>query len=53
MAIFIVGWLAYVGQHQHGVVDGWVVDGSGQPVAGATILLFERGFVTQDRKSVV
>ena len=50
MAIIIVGWLAYVGQHQHGVVDGWVVDGSGQPVAGATILLFERGFVTHQER---
>jgi len=50
MVIFIVGWLLYVGQHQHGLVDGWVVDGAGQPVAGATVRLFERGFVTHQER---
>ena len=50
MALVIVGWLIYVGQHQHGRVDGWVVEPAGQPVAGATVLLFERGFVTHQER---
>ena len=43
-------WLAYVARHNHGVVEGRVVDAAGQPVAGASVLLFERGFVTHQER---
>ena len=38
--IVIVVWITYVGSHDHGIVEGRVVDAAGRPVAG-------------DRKSVV
>jgi hypothetical protein len=47
----ILGWLAYVDTHNHGIVEGRVVDAAGQPVAGATVQLFERGFVTHEARS--
>ena len=45
-----LAWLAYVGAHDHGIVEGRVVDASGRPVGGASILLFERGFVTHQER---
>ena len=48
MAIIIIGWLVYVGAHDHGVVEGHVIDAAGAPVAGATVLLLKRGFVTHE-----
>jgi hypothetical protein len=50
MAIFTLVWLAYVASHNHGVVEGRVVDAAGQPVSGASVLLFERGFVTHQER---
>ena len=50
MAIVILGWIAYVSGHNHGVVEGAVVDATGQPVGGASVLLFERGFVTHEER---
>jgi hypothetical protein len=46
-----LGWLAFVDMHNHGIVEGRVVDATGQPVAGATVQLFERGFVTHEARS--
>ncbi|MEO8135191.1 MAG: carboxypeptidase-like regulatory domain-containing protein [Betaproteobacteria bacterium] len=50
MAIFTLAWLAYVGGHNHGVVEGRVVDAAGQPVASATVTMYERGFVTHEQR---
>ena len=50
MAIVIIAWLAYVNNHNHGVIEGSVVDGAGRPVAGASVRLFERGFVTHEER---
>jgi len=50
LALTLVFWLAYVGMHNNGVLEGKVVDGFGKPVAGASVLLFERGFVTHPEK---
>ena len=50
MLVFTVAWLAYVGQHNHGLIEGRVVDAAGHPVAAATVLLFERGFVTHQER---
>jgi hypothetical protein len=51
MLIVIVCWLLYVNAHNHGLLEGRVVDASGAPVAGAKVLLFERGFVTHEEKA--
>jgi hypothetical protein len=50
MVIVTSAWLAYVAAHDHGIVEGRVVDASGRPVGGASILLFERGFVTHQER---
>jgi hypothetical protein len=52
-AAFIVvtlGWLVYVNGHAHGLVEGHVVDAGGRPVPGATVVMFERGFVTHEQR---
>ena len=51
MLVATLAWLAYVGAHNHGVIEGRVVDAAGQPVAGATVLLYERGFVTHQERA--
>lgn len=51
MLIVTVAWLLYVNAHNHGLLEGRVVDASGAPVAGAKVLLFERGFVTHEEKA--
>ena len=53
MFAFTLAWLAYVDRHSHGLVEGRVVDASGQPVAGAAVLMFERGFVTHQERGRV
>ena len=50
IAIATLLWNAYVAAHDHGIVEGRVVDATGQPVGGATVMLFERGFVTQQER---
>ena len=51
MLVVTVAWLLYVNAHNHGRLEGRVVDASGAPVAGAKVLLFERGFVTHEEKA--
>lgn len=50
IAIVSLAWLAYVSAHDHGIVEGRVVDASGRPVGGASVMLFERGFVTHQER---
>ena len=50
MLVSSLGWLAYANAHSHGLVEGRVVDASGKPVAGASVLLFERDFVTHQER---
>jgi len=50
MIIVTLLWLAYVNGHNHGVVEGRVVDAAGRPVAGAAVRLYERGFVTHEER---
>ena len=50
MVIVTLLWLAYVAGHNHGIVEGRVVDAAGRPVGGASVLLFERGFVTHQER---
>jgi len=51
MVIVAASWLLYVSAHNHGRLEGRVVDANGAPVAGAKVLLFERGFVTHEEKA--
>ncbi len=51
MLVATLAWLAYVGGHNGGLIEGRVVNAAGQPVAGASVLLFERGFVTHQEKA--
>jgi len=48
--VLITGWNVYIAAHNDGVIAGRVVDASGRPVAGATVILFERGFVTHNER---
>jgi Carboxypeptidase regulatory-like domain len=50
IAIATLLWNAYVSTHDHGIVAGRVVDAAGRPVSGATVMLFERGFVTHQER---
>ena len=50
MGIATLAWLAYVAGHNHGIVEGRVVDAAGQPVGGASVQLFERGFGTHQER---
>jgi hypothetical protein len=51
IAVTIVAWNVYVAQHDHGLLRGRVVDASGHPVGGATVILFAHDFVTQVEKA--
>ena len=51
LAIAIGVWNIYVDSHAHGLLEGSVVDASGKPVAGATVILFTHDFVTQVEKA--
>jgi Carboxypeptidase regulatory-like domain len=46
-------WNLYVMAHAGGRIEGRVVDASEQPVAGAEVLLLERGFVAHNEKAKV
>ncbi len=50
MLVAVLGWTGYVGQHNHGLIEGRVVDAKGQPVPHATIRIFDRGFVTHQER---
>jgi Carboxypeptidase regulatory-like domain len=43
-------WNIYIGLNNGGTVEGTVRDASGAPVAGATVILYERNFVTHVEK---
>jgi protocatechuate 3,4-dioxygenase beta subunit len=47
IAIAVAGWNVYVARHDHGHVAGRVEDQSGRPVAGASVVLFERAFTNE------
>jgi hypothetical protein len=47
LAALIGGWNLYVARHDHGRVAGRVVDATGHPVAGATVVLYEQQFTNQ------
>ena len=51
IAVAIVFWNAYVSMHNHGVVAGRVIDSAGQPVPGATVVLWVLNFTTYVEKT--
>ena len=51
VAMAIVLWNVYVSLHSHGVVAGRVVDSAGQPVSGATVVLWVLNFTTYVEKT--
>jgi len=51
IAVVILLWNAYVATHDHGVVAGRVVDIAGQPVPGATVVLWVLNFTTYVEKT--
>lgn len=50
MLVVGLAWMVYANAHNHGLIEGQVVDAAGKPVAGASVLLFERGFVTHQER---
>lgn len=53
LALLIGGWNLYVAAHAHGTIAGRVVDTSGRPVAGATVTMFNRNFITAEARKHV
>lgn len=50
IALVVILWNLHVALNATGEVRGRVVDAAGRPVAGATVLLFERAFVVNTEK---
>jgi hypothetical protein len=46
LAVLIAAWNVYIAFHDDGIVAGAVRDAAGAPVAGATVILYDRNFVT-------
>ena len=51
IALAVLGWNAYVAANATGELRGRVVDAAGAPVPGATVVLFNRSFVTNDERA--
>ena len=48
IAAVALAWNAYVAANATGVIEGRVVDTGNRPIAGATVTLFNRSFITND-----
>ena len=46
-----MGWNFWVAAHQHGIVEGRVVDAAGAPVEGAEVKLWVFNFATFNEKT--
>jgi hypothetical protein len=51
IAAAVAAWNVYVSTHDHGVVAGRVVDATGRPVPGATVVLWVLNFTTYVEKT--
>jgi hypothetical protein len=51
IALVVVIWNIYVSLHDHGVVEGRVIDAAGRPVEGATVTLWVLNFTTYVEKT--
>jgi hypothetical protein len=45
LALLVAGWNTYIAFNDGGIIEGEVRDRTGAPVAGATVIFFERNFV--------
>jgi len=45
LALLVAGWNTYIAFNDGGIIEGEVHDRAGAPVAGATVIFFERNFV--------
>ena len=45
LLIVVAAWNVYIAFNDHGIVEGEVLDRTGAPVAGASVLFFERNFI--------
>jgi len=45
LALLVAGWNTYIAFNNGGIIEGEVRDRAGAPVAGATVIFFERNFV--------
>ena len=46
----VVAWNVYIAFNDHGIIAGEVRDKAGAPVAGATVIFFERNFIYYEEK---
>lgn len=53
LAIVIAGWNIHVAANANGVIEGRVVDAAGAPIAGATVTLFNRSFITSEARQTM
>jgi Carboxypeptidase regulatory-like domain len=51
IAAAILAWNLYVASHDHGIVEGRVLDARGEPVAEATVALWVLNFTTYVEKA--
>jgi len=51
IALIVAIWNAYVSLHDHGLVEGRVVDSEGRPVEDATVVLWVLNFTTYVEKA--
>jgi hypothetical protein len=50
LLVIVVAWNVYIAFNDHGIIEGEVVDRAGAPVAGATVVFFERNFIYYEEK---
>ena len=50
LAVVVAAWNVYIAFNDHGIVEGEVVDRAGVPVAGATVVFFDRNAIYYEEK---
>lgn len=50
LLLVVVAWNAYIAFNDNGIIEGEVRDRAGAPVAGATVVFFERNFIYYEEK---
>ncbi len=50
VAVLVAGWNIYIACNDGGIIEGEVRDRLGVPVAGATVIFFERNFIYYQEK---
>jgi hypothetical protein len=46
----VAAWNVYIAFNDHGIIEGEVRDKTGAPIAGATVIFFERNFIYYEEK---